>query len=445
MIAILEKYEQNTDFHLIVDFVEASHIRYALTFNPTVYVYHIQQFWSTARIETTEEGTKILATVGGKLITISESSIRRNLKLNDEAGISFLPDAELFKNLTLMGYNISPNQKFTFQKGQFSHQWKYLIHTIMIAQSSVLPPVADEPASPLGDDSQACNLDEGEEAAEKSNNDTEEMVNVLTSLDAAIVLTSGVSVIISPVTKIPVAKVPTGSGSIPTASPPGTGVPTGGVPTGSGMVARELEKEMARDAQRMNEQIARDVEIARIHAEEELQMMIDGLDRNNETVAKMESKALQGDDTGRNKREVLEQKSAKKVKIIEEVSEEKLKEMMQLIPVEEENELWVELKRLYEPNVEDLLCTHTQNLMHALVEWKIYDMCGVHHVISKDQEMFLLVEKDYPLRKVKSSHCQKKFPLLVRKFPPAEDKRCHCQEDCTAIEDMGESWSKTQL
>nr|GEZ89994.1 hypothetical protein [Tanacetum cinerariifolium] len=32
--------------------------------------------------------------------------------------------------------------------------------------------------------------------------------------------------------------------------------------------------------------IARDAEIARIHAEEELQMLIDGLDRNNETVAK---------------------------------------------------------------------------------------------------------------------------------------------------------------
>nr|GEZ52756.1 synaptobrevin, longin-like domain protein [Tanacetum cinerariifolium] len=34
-----------------------------------------------------------------------------------------------------MGYNISPNQKFTFQKGQFSHQWKYLIHTIMQCMS----------------------------------------------------------------------------------------------------------------------------------------------------------------------------------------------------------------------------------------------------------------------------------------------------------------------
>nr|GFA12848.1 hypothetical protein [Tanacetum cinerariifolium] len=109
MIAILEKYEHNANFHQIVDFVEASHLR----------------------IETTEEGTKILATVDGKPRTISESSIQRNLKLKDEARISSLPDAELFENLTLMGYNILPNQKFSFQKGQFSHQWKYLIHTIM--------------------------------------------------------------------------------------------------------------------------------------------------------------------------------------------------------------------------------------------------------------------------------------------------------------------------
>nr|GEX95061.1 synaptobrevin, longin-like domain protein [Tanacetum cinerariifolium] len=84
-----------------------------------------------ARIETTEEGTKILATVDGIVRTVSESSLRRNLKLRDEEGISSLPDVKLFENLTLMGYKISPNQKFTFQDGQFSHQWKYLIHTIM--------------------------------------------------------------------------------------------------------------------------------------------------------------------------------------------------------------------------------------------------------------------------------------------------------------------------
>nr|GFB91212.1 hypothetical protein [Tanacetum cinerariifolium] len=90
-----------------------------------------QTLWSTAKIETSDAKTKILATVDGKPRTIFESSIRRKFKLNDEAGISSSPDAELFENLTLMGYNISPNQNFTFQKGQFSHQWKYLIHTIM--------------------------------------------------------------------------------------------------------------------------------------------------------------------------------------------------------------------------------------------------------------------------------------------------------------------------
>nr|GFC37024.1 hypothetical protein [Tanacetum cinerariifolium] len=115
----------------MVDFIKASPLRYALTVKPTVYVSHIRQFWSTARIETTDEGTQILAIVDGIHKTVSKSSLRRNLKLQDEEGISSLPNTELFENLTLMGYNISPNQKFTFQKGQFSHQWKYLIYIIM--------------------------------------------------------------------------------------------------------------------------------------------------------------------------------------------------------------------------------------------------------------------------------------------------------------------------
>nr|GEY90667.1 hypothetical protein [Tanacetum cinerariifolium] len=125
----------------------------------------------------------------------------------------------------------------------------------------------------------------------------------------------------------------------------------------------------------------------------------------------------------------FEQESVKKLKTLEEVKtteevpEEKVKEMIQLIPVEEvyveafksnnplltgsimpptsdkEMEIWVELKRLYEPDAKDQLWTHTQNIMHAPVEWKLYDSCGVHHVTFKDKEIFMLVEKDYPLRK----------------------------------------------
>nr|GEY94842.1 hypothetical protein [Tanacetum cinerariifolium] len=66
---------------------------------------------------------------------------------------------------------------------------------------------------------------------------------------------------------------------------------------------------------------------------------------------------------------------------------------------DKEMELWVELKRLYKPDDEYQLWTHTQNLMHASVEWKLYYICRVHQVTSKDKEIFMLVEKDYPLRK----------------------------------------------
>nr|GEY04226.1 hypothetical protein [Tanacetum cinerariifolium] len=51
-------------------------------------------------------------------------------------------------------------------------------------------------------------------------------------------------------------------------------------------VAREIKEDFARENQRLSEQAARDSEIARIHAEEELELMIEGLDRSNEVIAK---------------------------------------------------------------------------------------------------------------------------------------------------------------
>nr|GEX91012.1 hypothetical protein [Tanacetum cinerariifolium] len=343
-------------------------------------------------------------------------------------------------------------------------------------------------------------LDEGEEAAEKGSNDTEEMVNVLTSLDAATVLSSGVT------------EVPTGSGSIPTTGPPATGVPTGSevVPTASPIFTTATESTLYTRKKGKEKMVESDTpKKKKLQEQIDVQvMMIDGLDRNNETVAKylqeyhqfaaelplgrrielindlvkyqdnyakvlkfqtQQRKPLSRkqqrdfytsvlrshtgwkanhfkgmtleeikekfdpvwkqmqdfipigskEESERFKRKGLrlEQDSSKKLKTSKEVPEEKLKEMMELIPVEElwalvketlnirpatndkGKELWVELKGLYEPDVEDQLWTPTQNMMHALIEWKLYDTCRVHQVISKDQEIFMLVEKDYPLRK----------------------------------------------
>nr|GFA99405.1 hypothetical protein [Tanacetum cinerariifolium] len=107
---------------------------------------------------------------------------------------------------------------------------------------------------------------EGEEAAKRISNDSEEIARVLTSMDAATVLAGEID-------------VPTGSGFIPTAGPPATVISTGSKvgPTASPIVTRRKGKEVM---------IARDAEVVRIYAEEEIKGMIDSLDKLNETIAK---------------------------------------------------------------------------------------------------------------------------------------------------------------
>ncbi|GJR84937.1 putative ribonuclease H-like domain-containing protein [Tanacetum coccineum] len=136
MIAYLQKSEGSEGFHQIIDFLTTSHIKYALTKNPTIYVSLIEQFWQTATASTLEDGDMgITATIDGKVKVVSEASIRRHLKLEDSDGISTLSTAEIFKQLALIGY-VSNSDSLTFQKGHFSPQWKFLIHTILHCLSS---------------------------------------------------------------------------------------------------------------------------------------------------------------------------------------------------------------------------------------------------------------------------------------------------------------------
>nr|GEZ76061.1 hypothetical protein [Tanacetum cinerariifolium] len=442
MVAILEKSEYNVDFHPIVDFIEASPLRH---------------YTRRARIAQSSALPHVADELASPLRDISEGEA-----CPTDSGFEADQDmASIAKSSTLPHESTSRVTSLAADEGNRG-----------VAKHS-------------GDDApiKGRSLDVGEEADERVGDDTEEMATVLTSMDAATVLASRV------------AEVPTGSGSILTAGPPATGVPTGSdvVPTAGlifatatvvtpytrrkgketmvesktpkkkkvqeqidAQVARELEEQITREDKRMSEQIARDAEIARIHAEEELHIMIDGLDRSNETVAKylqeyhqfaielpIERRIELINDLVRYQDNYAKE-SAKKLKTSEEVPEEKVKEMMQLVPIEEvyveslqvkhpiidwkvhtkgqrsywkitrlggslasyqffvdklkhldrddlnqlwalvkeslnirpassdkEMGLWVELKKLYKLDDEDQLWTHTQNLMHAPVEWKL--------------------------------------------------------------------------
>ncbi|GJS95544.1 putative ribonuclease H-like domain-containing protein [Tanacetum coccineum] len=64
---------------------------------------------------------------------------------------------------------------------------------------------------------------------------------------------------------------------------------------------------------------------------------------------------------------------------------------------DKEKELWVELKRLFEPDNDDILWK-LQRYMHDPLVRRLYDTCGVHHVSSvRGHDIFMLVEKEYPL------------------------------------------------
>ncbi|GJR10999.1 putative ribonuclease H-like domain-containing protein [Tanacetum coccineum] len=72
----------------------------------------------------------IQALVDKKKVIITEMSVRCDLQLEDAEGTECLPNATIFEQLTLMGYE-NLTQKLTFYKAFFSPQWKFLIHTIL--------------------------------------------------------------------------------------------------------------------------------------------------------------------------------------------------------------------------------------------------------------------------------------------------------------------------
>nr|GEY54653.1 hypothetical protein [Tanacetum cinerariifolium] len=104
MIAYLTKSDASKGFNQIIDFLNASSIKYALTVNPDIYVSCIKQFWSSVSVK----------------------------KVNDVIQLQALIDRkkEIFTELSRMGYK-KPSTKLTFYKAFCSAQQKFLIHTVL--------------------------------------------------------------------------------------------------------------------------------------------------------------------------------------------------------------------------------------------------------------------------------------------------------------------------
>nr|GFA08848.1 hypothetical protein [Tanacetum cinerariifolium] len=372
MVAILEKTEHNTDFHQILDFLEASHI------------------WKYTRRAIWIAQSKALSPAVDEPASLSRDD-RQGEAFPTVSSLDAGQDRENIAKTSALPHESSPRvpsldadegSKSQVSRGQ--RKKKYRAYSRGCSNHKGIKDIREE----LGAD----------KSTELRSNDTKEMVNVLSSMEATNILTSrGAAASVSPADVLPSAGVPTVSGSFPT---PMRILIIGAKDKGKekviktevpkkrklqeqidAQVAREMEEEFAKENQRLSKQLARDSEIARLHAKEELKMMIEGLDRSNEVISKHLREYEQAESNLSLWTFVKETFSTKQA------------------TRNKEKELWVELKRLFEPDFEDQLWTHHQALMHDPLDWKLYDTCGVHHVSTKDQEIFMLVEKDYPLRK----------------------------------------------
>nr|GEW96361.1 hypothetical protein [Tanacetum cinerariifolium] len=135
MIAHLTKSEASKGFNQIIDFLNGSLIKYALTINPNIYVSCIKQFWTFVAVKKVKDATRLQTLVDKKKVVITKATIRDALRLDDTEGIECLPNEEILSELARMGYE-KPSTKLTFYKVFFSSQRKFMIHTILQCMSS---------------------------------------------------------------------------------------------------------------------------------------------------------------------------------------------------------------------------------------------------------------------------------------------------------------------
>ncbi|GJX35328.1 hypothetical protein Tco_0246885 [Tanacetum coccineum] len=143
LVAFLDKPEESEGFEQIINFLNPSSIRYALTVNPTNYTSCIKQLWATAKVQTINEEVQIQALVYEKKVIITKTSVRRALYLKDAKGTDCLPTATIFAELERMGAKttvwnefsstmasaiicLATNQIFNFSKYIFNNMVKNL-------------------------------------------------------------------------------------------------------------------------------------------------------------------------------------------------------------------------------------------------------------------------------------------------------------------------------
>ncbi|GKA86951.1 hypothetical protein Tco_0808662 [Tanacetum coccineum] len=83
--------------------------------------------------------------------------------------------------------------------------------------------------------------------------------------------------------------------------------------------------------------------------------------------------------------------------------------------------LWGDLKIMFKPHVEDRVWKNQQD--YRVLDWKLYDSCGVHSLRMQHMHIHMLVEKRYPLTPATiTDMLNKKLQLIIKQRVKANQK-----------------------
>ncbi|GJZ25658.1 ribonuclease H-like domain-containing protein [Tanacetum coccineum] len=357
MVALLEKTNGSEGFHQIVDFLNASHIRFALSENPTIYDSHIKQFWQTATVNTLDNGEQeITATVDGhnldtkegfgatSEVTTADAELNTASTFEDEteiAKVQISKDAEVAQKLQ-EEFDASERQRM-------AQQMKILFSTLTRCEKCSEEEFTNEACRTVNQRKKCLGSQRAEAKRNKPMTPAQQkkyMSNYIKNQEGGYSIKQLKSLSFEQVKEI----FETTMRKIREAS-------------GSGEESAEKEKELLEEELRKLLVIV-PVEEVYVEALQIFAEMFKKFDRDD------------------------------MVKLWDLVKER----FSTIEPTDDKKkELWVEMERLFEPDNDDTLWK-LQRYMHDPLVWRLYDTCGVHHVSSvRGYEIFMLVEKEYPL------------------------------------------------
>nr|GEV03083.1 hypothetical protein [Tanacetum cinerariifolium] len=368
MVEFRSKSTESGGFEQIVDILNTHPIRYALTVNPTIYISCIEQFWSIAKAKTINGELQLHARVNGKEIVIIESYVKRDLKIADQKCIDCLPNSTIFEQLALMGVLVLGAKK----------QWGILPFKLERRIDAI---DADEDITLVNDaDNEMFDMDDlgGEEVFIKGQND-----NVVEKINADHQLAERLQA--QEQEELSDAEKAT-------------------------LFQQVLEKRRKYFAAKRAEEI-----INKPPTKAQQRKIMCTYLKNMEGYKLKDLKLKEFD---RISRDVEDDKEKAKLKELmetipdEEVAidaiplavKEDLEALYRLVkarygstrPMENiDYLLWSDMEIMFEPHVEDEVWKLQKG--HKVLEWKLYESYEVHSLMMQSMQIYILVEKKYPL------------------------------------------------